>query len=96
MAKRKPKPKPAASRVLRQLKAATIDAHREWFTSNEEAYGPFGPLRCAWRDASDAWVSAQAAVRGLTDPEARIVALMTCENPKVREAAMLATAQEVA
>jgi hypothetical protein len=93
MAKRKPKPKPAASRVLRQLKAAMIDAHRAWFTSNEEAWGPPGPLRCAWRDASDAALGARAAVRGLTDPEARIVALMTCENAKVRTAALLATAE---
>lgn len=40
---------------------------------------------------------ARDAVKGLTDPEARTVALMTCENARVRTAALLAVSmQEVA
>jgi hypothetical protein len=51
----------------------------------------------AGRDARAAWGDAYYAVRGLTDPEARTVALMTCKNAKVREATMFAVSiQEVA
>jgi hypothetical protein len=65
------------------------------------AHGLTGRARwSAWKDIASwpPWAGANAAVRaassalgGLTDPDARIAALLACPNHRVRQAALLAT-----
>jgi hypothetical protein len=46
--------------------------------------------------ASTAWAAAVAALEGITDPQARIMALLACDNAAVRKATLrVVSAQEV-